>query len=159
MEPKERLKQIMTELRVKQVAFAEAIGTTQATLSRQLSGTHKIDRQAALAIQAVYGASAEWLLTGEGEMFLDGRNIEITSDRGEESRSPDESSRVPFNALPDQRLREIISILEDNPELIGVTRGLLSGTATVKELVETIELLPENKRRVALIQIRALEGC
>lgn len=67
---KDRLKKILEYSGLTQREFAESIGTTQATLSRQLSGTHKIDKQVALSIQAVYGVNPIWLLTGEGEMLL-----------------------------------------------------------------------------------------
>ena len=82
MDVHERLKAVIEELGLVQKNFAESIGTTQATLSRQLKGIHKIDKQAALAIQSVHGVSATWLLTGEGEMFLDGSSV--SSVKGEE---------------------------------------------------------------------------
>jgi transcriptional regulator with XRE-family HTH domain len=66
----ERLQIIVSNLGLTQAEFASSIGTTQATLSRQLKGVHKIDKQVALAIQAVHRIDHNWLLTGEGEMFL-----------------------------------------------------------------------------------------
>lgn len=70
MESNERLSIILKTLKLKQNEFSESIGTTQATLSRQLKGIHKIDKQVALAIQAVHGISSDWLLYGKGEMFI-----------------------------------------------------------------------------------------
>lgn len=69
MNANERLNVVLQSLGLKQKDFAESIGTTQATLSRQLKGVHKIDKQVALAIEAVHGVSSIWLLIGEGEMF------------------------------------------------------------------------------------------
>lgn len=65
-----RLKTVVHSSKLSQKDFADSIGTTPATLSRQLNGVHKIDKQVALSIQAVYGINPDWLLTGEGEMFL-----------------------------------------------------------------------------------------
>ncbi|MCL2154065.1 MAG: transcriptional repressor LexA [Leptospirales bacterium] len=70
MKKNERLHIILKTLNLTQIDFAESIGTTQPTLSRQLKDIHKIDKQVALAIQAVHNISAEWILTGKGEMFL-----------------------------------------------------------------------------------------
>jgi len=69
----DRLKQVLEIAKLNQQQFADSIGTTQATLSRQLKGIHKIDKQAALAIQAVHNINAAWVLTGKGEMFLPGK--------------------------------------------------------------------------------------
>jgi len=71
MNSNERLNLVLKTLGLNQTDFAESIGSTQSTLSKQLKGVHKIDKQVALAVQAVHGVSAAWLLTGEGEMFLD----------------------------------------------------------------------------------------
>lgn len=67
-----RLDAVLKYFGLNQTDFAESIGVSQSTLSKQLKGVHKIDKQAALAIQAVYGVSSKWLLSGEGEMFVAG---------------------------------------------------------------------------------------
>ena len=66
----ERLNKIIKSLGLTQSDFAESIGIKQPTLSKQLKGLHKIDKQEALAIKAVYNVDPNWLLTGEGEMFI-----------------------------------------------------------------------------------------
>jgi plasmid maintenance system antidote protein VapI len=75
----ERLRNVMNSVQKNQKEFAELIGTTQATLSRQLNGAHKIDKQVALSIQAVFGIDSNWLLTGEGDMFLSDKKSNITN--------------------------------------------------------------------------------
>lgn len=66
MDAANRLKEVLNESGLNQTGFAESIGSTQATLSRQLNGKHKIDRQVALSIKAVYDINPEWLLYGNG---------------------------------------------------------------------------------------------
>lgn len=66
----DRLRFIIEYYKTTQADFAESIGTTPATLSRQLKGLHKIDKQVALSVQAVYRINCNWLLSGEGDMFL-----------------------------------------------------------------------------------------
>ncbi len=67
----DRLRKVIESNNKTQAEFAESIGTTAATLSRQLNRVSKIDKQVALSIQAVYGINHEWLLTGSGSMFID----------------------------------------------------------------------------------------
>lgn len=68
---KERLRELIEVLGFNQVEFANSIGLTQATISRYLSGEREINTTTILAIKAVYKVNPNWLLTGEGELFVD----------------------------------------------------------------------------------------
>lgn len=67
---KNRLNIIINNSGLNQTEFANSIGTTQATISRYLNGSRKIDKTTALLIEKIYKFSSNWLLTGEGEMFI-----------------------------------------------------------------------------------------
>lgn len=77
MDISDRLRAILNNSGLSQSEFADKIGTTQATLSRQLNNKHKIDKQVALAIKAEFGVNPNWLLTGEGDMFLSKGNMSV----------------------------------------------------------------------------------
>jgi len=70
MKIEERFLKVIKSSGLKQYDFAETIGTTQATISRYLSGKRKIDLQIALLLKYVHGINPNWLLTGEGDMFV-----------------------------------------------------------------------------------------
>ena len=53
-----------------QTVFAESIGISQSLVADWISGKRSITKLHALAIQMVHGVNAEWLLTGQGDMFL-----------------------------------------------------------------------------------------
>lgn len=68
MEAENRFKQIFSELKtegVTQVKFGEAIGKTQQTISRYLSGEILPNEAVALLIESKYGYRKEWILNGE----------------------------------------------------------------------------------------------
>lgn len=67
----ERLRLILSSLGISQKDFAERIGITPSGLSDVLNGRTKgITKTIALSIQAVYSVNSEWLLNGNGSMFL-----------------------------------------------------------------------------------------
>ena len=49
------------------VQAAEDLGITKAQIHKIFTGGSSLRKPVALAFQAVYGVSAEWLLTGEGD--------------------------------------------------------------------------------------------
>lgn len=127
---KDRLKKILKYSGLTQREFAESIGTTQATLSRQLSGTHKIDKQVALSIQAVYGVNPIWLLTGEGEMFLSRKSansINVVGDNNNVSGNILSVSSEERELLEQLRKKKNKKILDAIKALLGagVVFGLL----------------------------------
>lgn len=68
MHPNERLDKAIAEMDLKQADFGERLGVAQSAVSRWRRGQTEITRVIALAIQLEFGISAEWLLTGRGDM-------------------------------------------------------------------------------------------
>lgn len=67
----ERLQKARKALHVTQVEFGESLGITQSAISSVESGKVRLTDRLAQSIQSNYNINAEWLRTGEGEMFLE----------------------------------------------------------------------------------------
>jgi len=65
MEPKERLKQVRSELGLSTRSIAEALGVGASVYSQWETGQAPVRKPNALAIQAIWGYRWEWLMTGE----------------------------------------------------------------------------------------------
>jgi len=76
-----RLKKLIKALNLKQTTFAISLGMTQPNISRMVSGENKISAEALNRIIQTYKrTNLHWLLTGDGEMFIDvpiGKSPEI----------------------------------------------------------------------------------
>lgn len=76
-----RLKKLIKALSLKQTTFAKGLGTTQPNISRMVSGENKISAEVLnRMIQKYKNVNLHWLLTGDGEMFIDapqGKNPEV----------------------------------------------------------------------------------
>lgn len=66
----DRLKEILEFFVINQTEFADSLGITQSSVSRYLSGDRDLPMTTVLAIKAVYNINPNWLLTGEGPMFI-----------------------------------------------------------------------------------------
>lgn len=70
----ERLKLILSELKLKQTGFAKSLGISANYVYLLTSGKKKnISEPLARLIESTYGYSATWLLTGEGERLASPR--------------------------------------------------------------------------------------
>ncbi len=67
----ERLRKARKALHVTQKDLSEKLGITQAGISSIESGRVNLTDRLAQSIQDVYRINADWLRTGEGEMFLE----------------------------------------------------------------------------------------
>ena len=65
----ERIKQLMKAMGLKQAAFAERIGIDASNFSKHLNGKLPLSDNLLNKIVVELGASKEWLLTGEGDMW------------------------------------------------------------------------------------------
>lgn len=66
-----RIKELMNALGMSVNSFSKRIGVTQATLNRYMLGSRKMSLATVEAILAAFDTlSAEWLLRGKGEMFV-----------------------------------------------------------------------------------------
>lgn len=67
----ERIKSLIAQMGLSTRAFALSCGLRQNTLSNQLNGMRELSLSTVMAILAAYpDVSSEWLLRGEGEMFV-----------------------------------------------------------------------------------------
>ncbi len=136
MKQAERLKKLLSELGVNQASFARALGISKGQITNILNGEREISNILALAITAVYTErpiNSNWLLTGEGEMFLgDGStpltnhagntnkpNVIIANEHGvyigppREKKSKTKSADVvSLEGLTDEQRKSIVSLVE-----------------------------------------------
>ena len=68
----ERIKQLMQGMGLKQAAFAERIGIDASNFSKHLNGRLPLSENLINRIVVAVGASKEWLMSGEGEMWQTG---------------------------------------------------------------------------------------
>ena len=64
-----RLKQLMQSMGLKQAAFAERIGVDASNFSKHLNGKLPLSENLYNKIVVAVGASKEWLMSGEGDMW------------------------------------------------------------------------------------------
>lgn len=76
-----RLLKLIKALNLKQTTFAQSLGIKQPNISRMISGQNKISAEVLNRISNTHkSVNLHWLLTGEGEMFLDiptGKNTSV----------------------------------------------------------------------------------
>lgn len=65
----DRIKELRKNLGLTQQKFAERIGIKQNTIAAAESNKRTLSRQALMSISREFGASLQWLETGEGEMY------------------------------------------------------------------------------------------
>ena len=73
METRERIKMVREEQGLSRVEFAHRIGRTPSFLTQLENGTSGFSEQTVLSICRVFGVRYEWLLSGQGSMYEDGR--------------------------------------------------------------------------------------
>lgn len=73
-----RLGQLVAQLQLSQSEFARRVGVTPGFVSEVVRGNKRPGTEFLLAVRVVFGASLDWLLTGEGTMFGGaGINLEL----------------------------------------------------------------------------------
>lgn len=112
---RDRLKDLMSELDVTQSSFAKEIGLTPSAITDYLKGRANSLSSTVLAqISERYKVSLNWLLTGEGEMFLrtDGKqSAHVSADSvgtAPQILVPSDEEFIPlYNALPGDDQKEV----------------------------------------------------
>lgn len=67
-----RLERLITELNLTQTSLAQTLGISQSYVSQMVGGSRNISRRVLHFITNNYsGVNVRWLMTGEGEMFLE----------------------------------------------------------------------------------------
>ena len=72
--------ELRVALRLSQSALGEPLGVTYASVSRWEKGEIHLPDMAAIALEHLYGASAKWLLTGEGSMWVERATVHQESE-------------------------------------------------------------------------------
>lgn len=67
----ERLRVLISKLHVTDSEFAKAGGVSKSTFSNYINGNSQPKQEALTLWVQKYGLNANWILTGEGEMFLE----------------------------------------------------------------------------------------
>jgi len=70
----ERLKILRKSLNLSQKEFAEKLGIKQGSYSALETGSSKITNSSLLLLVNTYNVNTNWLLYGDGEMFLQSKN-------------------------------------------------------------------------------------
>jgi transcriptional regulator with XRE-family HTH domain len=68
--PEARLESIMQKLKVSRQSLAQSLGISLSSVAMYFASHHRVRRVVALAVQAVYGVRADWILTGKKPVFL-----------------------------------------------------------------------------------------
>lgn len=66
----ERLKRVRKALGLSQVQMAAALGIGQSTYCQFETGVRSLQTRYLNAMKVMYGVNPEWILTGEGDMFI-----------------------------------------------------------------------------------------
>jgi transcriptional regulator with XRE-family HTH domain len=76
-----RLKKLIKALNLNQSSFAKSLGMTQPNISRMVNGEGKVSVEVINGITKNYTeVNLHWLLTGDGEMFLDSKGLQANED-------------------------------------------------------------------------------
>ena len=70
MTPEQRTEKIMKRINVSRQELSSTLGISLSSVAMYFTGHHKIRKVVALAIQASYGISAEWIMSGKKPIFI-----------------------------------------------------------------------------------------
>ena len=123
---------LRTRLGFKQKEMAKTLEISHGYLSAIESGKKFFSGEKLMLLGVKFRLNLWWLLTGEGEMFVDQRPEALGV----------AEERAPYGDLTPEE-REIIDILRENPELTGLCRKLLGGRKAVREALADLQKIPD----------------
>jgi len=124
----ERLKKLRKELRLSQNEFAEKLKIPQTTYSNYENEIARTPPEVLQSITDVFHVNLHWLLTGEGEMFLEPREGEISL-LSEEKELLEEIKN-------DKQLMFILKELKNNELIKSILYSLLKAKNFDRENIE-----------------------
>lgn len=65
-----RLEWITQKLKVSRQSLAVSLGISLSSVAMYFTGHHRVRKVIALAVQAVYGVNADWVMTGRKPIFV-----------------------------------------------------------------------------------------
>ena len=80
MTPGKRCEAALKQLNVDRKSFSEALGVSLPSVSMYFTGRLQIRPVVALAMQAVYGVNARWILNGESPQFISDNAQQMSKD-------------------------------------------------------------------------------
>ena len=104
-----RIKEVRVAKKLTMEEFGKRIGVTRATISRLESVKISVSSQMRRAVCREFGVNENWLLTGEGEMFMEPVSQQLDSIYQHHSLTPEDRIMVEeFLALSPETRREIL---------------------------------------------------
>ena len=98
----ERIEKVRTHLGLNQVLFAKRLGTSQGVISNYEKGARAPSIKFLKTLREVFQVNINWLLTGEGPMFLE--------------EQPEEEGRARVIDFEDERLKQMFEYLMEKWE-------------------------------------------
>jgi len=129
----ERLQLALDDLHLNQTNAAKRIGVDRSIIGKYITGGQKPSKLFLIAIKAELGINPDWLLTGDGDMF------------------------VPLSTTGIDEIDQIVEILRRNPEWAKLNLNLLKGGETTADLVKGLASLSEPERAMAVKMLRGLQ--
>ena len=109
MTENERIKQVRKSLNLTLDAFGARVGVKKAAMSNIENGSRGVTDQMRRSICREFGVNENWLLTGEGEMFLEPLTQQLESIYQRHSLTPEDKIMVEeFLSLSPETRREIL---------------------------------------------------
>jgi len=125
MKLSERFKIMLNESGLTQREFAAALGITENYISLLINGKkEKISETLALLIQEKYGYSAEWVLTGKGDKFVNTRNSFIK-----------QRTIATVKSLSDQEIKAVMAFINSMEDLREIFKATYEETTSTRERV------------------------
>ena len=132
---KSRLKRVIEDLRYKQIVknqteVADKLGYTKTYLSRLLNGHETITRSVAEKMETMFSVDADWLLSGEGQMFKsDSQNTDnsaVNESHTSYETSNDKKKNQPKDDASEEFINDLLLNLQfTNPELYQMISRIL----------------------------------
>ena len=121
----ERVKIIVKELGITQKKFAEELGLTDNYISKLIGGANnKLSNTVALLIQEKYGYSAEWILTGKGDKFINTKNSFIK-----------QKTIAAVKSLSDEEIKAVMAFINSLDDLRKIFESTFKETTATYECV------------------------
>lgn len=128
-----RIKKLITQLGLNETSFAKNLNFPQTTISNMFNRNSYPKAELLLSIVKKWNVSAEWLLTGEGEMFRENHTLPASSARipvlrqrvscgpGQEWQDEDivDGYIEPFGAFPSLRNAKLYAFRVSGTSMVG----------------------------------------
>lgn len=112
----ERISKVVYDSGLMQQDFARSIGVTSRTLFTYIQGKSKVSSEALEAICRNYKINANWLLLGDGEMYMDAEKVVQTKESNRQEEKDPEVAKL--LAQMESMQKTIDTLLATNQRLV-----------------------------------------